>query len=38
MYPQGPDSVKRLPGYAHIVLKDEKSRGPITDMVIKSRL
>lgn len=29
---------KGLPGYAHIVLKGEKSRGPITDMVIKSRL
>lgn len=25
-------------GYAHIVLKGEKSRGPITDMVIRSRL
>jgi PhoH-like ATPase len=29
---------KGLPGYAHIVLKGDKSRGPITDMVIKSRL
>ncbi|WP_028575472.1 PhoH family protein [Desulfonatronovibrio hydrogenovorans] len=33
--------VKKMKGfnnYAHLVLKGEKSRGPITDMVIKSRL
>ncbi len=29
---------KGLAGYAHLVLKGDKSRGPITDMVIKSRL
>lgn len=30
--------LKGLPGYGHIVLKGEKSRGPITDMVIKTGL
>ena len=29
---------KGLPGYGHMVLKGEKSRGPITDMVIKTGL
>ncbi|QLA17733.1 PhoH family protein [Desulfolutivibrio sulfoxidireducens] len=29
---------KGLPNYGHIVLKGDKSRGPITDMVLKSRL
>jgi PhoH-like ATPase len=29
---------KGFPNYAHIVLKGDKSRGPITDMVLKSRL
>lgn len=29
---------KGLNGYAHMVLKGDKSRGPITDMIIKSRL
>jgi PhoH-like ATPase len=30
--------MKGLSNYAHLVLKGDKSRGPITDMVIKSRL
>ena len=33
--------VKKLKGYknyAHMVLKGEKSRGPITDIVLKSKL
>jgi PhoH-like ATPase len=30
--------MKGLNNYAHLVLKGDKSRGPITDMVIKSRL
>ena len=30
--------LKGLPGYGHIVLKGERSRGPITDMVIKTGL
>ncbi len=29
---------KGFPNYAHIVLKGDKSRGPITDMVLKSKL
>jgi PhoH-like ATPase len=29
---------KGLPNYGHMVLKGDKSRGPITDMVLKSRL
>jgi PhoH-like ATPase len=29
---------KGLPNYGHIVLKGERSRGPITDMVIKTKL
>ncbi|MHC1713507.1 MAG: PhoH family protein [Solidesulfovibrio sp.] len=29
---------KGFPNYAHIVLKGERSRGPITDMVLKSKL
>ena len=29
---------KGFPNYAHMVLKGEKSRGPITDMVLKSKL
>lgn len=30
--------LKGLPGFGHIVLKGERSRGPITDMVIKTGL
>ncbi len=30
--------LKGLPGYGHIVLKGERSRGPITDMVIRTGL
>jgi len=29
---------KGLPNYAHIVLKGDKSRGPITDMALKTKL
>ena len=29
---------KGFPNYAHIVLKGERSRGPITDMVLRSKL
>jgi PhoH-like ATPase len=29
---------KGFPNYAHIVLKGDKSRGPITDLVLKSKL
>jgi len=29
---------KGFPNYAHIVLKGERSRGPITDMVLKAKL
>ncbi len=30
--------LKGLPGYGHIVLKGDRSRGPITDMVLKTGL
>ena len=32
------EKFKGMPGYGHMVLKGQKSRGPITDMVLKSGL